>query len=504
MTTPTTSSLTSLQDWIGLKDRISVPEAMWIDGAWDQASGRTLPLISPRDGSVVANVTSADAADVDRAVRSARRVFERGTWSRLEPRQRGEVLIRWAELMDEHRDELALLLALEMGKPVTVAWNIELRTAINTVRWYGELVDKLYDESPRGRNGAVALVTREPLGVVGAITPWNFPMTLAMFKIPAALAAGNSVVVKPATQTPLSLLRVAELSAEAGLPAGVLQVVTGSGSTVGSAIALHNDVAALTFTGSTEIGKKLLTYAGESNAKPVSLELGGKSPNIVFPDAPDLDEAAAMAAWAISFNSGQMCTAASRLVVHEEIRDDFVARVIKHLDAHVIGDPLDPATTMGPLAYAGHRDDVVDEIRKGIADGATLVAGSDEKREDGLYVAPAVFTDVDPDSRLAQHEIFGPVLSVLTFATEEEAIAIANNSDYGLGSAIWTSDLSRAHRLSRQIDAGMVWVNCYEEGDTSVPFGGHKLSGHGADRSVHGLEKYTSLKTTWIDLGATS
>jgi gamma-glutamyl-gamma-aminobutyraldehyde dehydrogenase len=500
MSTPRASSLTSLQDWLDLRARTTLPEAMWIEGAWDQGSGRTLPLTSPRDRSVVADVAGADAADVDRAVQGARRAFERGAWSRLEPRERGEVLIRWADLLDQHRDELALLLSLEMGKPVSVAWNVELRTAINTIRWYGELVDKLYDESPRGRHGAVALVTREPLGVVGAITPWNFPMTLSMFKIPAALAAGNSMVVKPATQTPLSLLRAAELSAEAGLPAGVLQVVTGSGSTVGSALALHNDVAALTFTGSTEIGKKLLTYAGESNAKPVSLELGGKSPNIVFPDAPDLDEAARMAAWAISFNSGQMCTAGSRLVIHEDIREDFVARVVKHLEAHVVGDPLDPATTMGPLAYAGHRDDVVDEIRKGIAEGATLVMGTDEKREDGLYVEPVVFTDVDPESRLAQHEIFGPVLSVLTFSTEEEAIAIANNSDYGLGSAIWTSDLSRAHRLSRQIDAGLVWVNCYEEGDSSVPFGGHKLSGHGADRSVHGLEKYTTLKTTWIEL----
>ena len=499
MTAPRVSTLTTLDDWVELRSQITVPEAMWVDGAWDQASGRTLPLVSPRDGDVVANVTSAGAEDVDRAVRGARSAFEQGVWSRLEPRERGEVLIRWADLLDAHRDELALLLALEMGKPVTVAWNVELRTAINTIRWYGELVDKLYDESPRGRNGALALVTREPLGVVGAITPWNFPMTLSMFKIPAALAAGNSVVVKPATQTPLSLLRAAELSAQAGLPAGALQVVTGSGSVVGSALALHHDVATLTFTGSTEVGKKLLTYAGESNAKPVSLELGGKSPNIVFPDAPHLDQAAEVAAWAISFNSGQMCTAGSRLVVHEEIRDDFVARVVKHLEAHVIGDPLDPATTMGPLAYAGHRDDVVDEIRKGIADGAILVMGSDEKR-DGLFVSPAVFTDVDADSRLAQHEIFGPVLSVLTFSTEEEAIEIANNSDYGLGSAIWTADLSRAHRLSRQIDAGMVWVNCYEEGDTSVPFGGRKLSGHGADRSVHGLEKYTSLKTTWINI----
>jgi 4-(gamma-glutamylamino)butanal dehydrogenase len=500
MTTTRASALTTLQDWLDLRDRTTLPEAMWIDGAWDKGSGTTLPLTSPRDGAVIAHVASADASDVDRAVRGARQAFESGVWSRIEPRERADVLINWADLLDQHRDELALLLALEMGKPVSVAWNVELRTAINTIRWYGELADKLYDEAPRGRNGAVALVTREPLGVVGAITPWNFPLTLAMFKIPAALASGNSIVVKPATQTPLSLLRAAELSAEAGLPAGVLQVVTGSGSVVGSAIALHDDVDTLTFTGSTEIGKKLLTYAGESNAKPVSLELGGKSPNIVFPDAPDMDEAARMAAWAISFNSGQMCTAGSRLVVHEEIRDDFVARVIKHLEAHVIGDPLDPATTMGPMAYAAHRDDVLAEIGKAIADGATLVMGSDEKREDGFFVSPVVFTDVDPDSRLAQHEIFGPVLAVHTFRTEEEAIAIANNSDFGLGSAIWTSDLSRAHRLSRQIKAGMVWVNCYEEGDSSVPFGGRNLSGHGADRSIHGLEKYTTLKTTWIEI----
>ncbi|MER6973697.1 aldehyde dehydrogenase family protein [Nocardioides sp. NPDC000445] len=500
MTTTTTSALTTLQDWLDLRDQTSLPEAMWIDGTWDRGSGKTLPLTSPRDGAVIANVASADASDVDRAVRGARQAFESGVWSRIEPRERADVLIKWADLLDQNRDELALLLALEMGKPVSVAWNVELRTAPNTIRWYGELADKLYDEAPRGRNGAVALVTREPLGVVGAITPWNFPMTLAMFKIPAALASGNSIVVKPATQTPLSLLRAVELSAEAGLPAGVLQVVTGNGSVVGSAIALHHDVDALTFTGSTEIGKKLLTYAGESNAKPVSLELGGKSPNIVFPDAPDLDEAARMAAWAISFNSGQMCTAGSRLVVHEDIRDAFVARVVTHLEEHVIGDPLDPATTMGPMAYAAHRDDVLAEVGKAIADGATLVLGSDEKREGGLYVNPVVFTDVDPDSRLAQHEIFGPVLAVHTFRTEEEAIEIANNSDFGLGSAIWTSDLSRAHRLSRQIKAGMVWVNCYEEGDSSVPFGGRNLSGHGADRSVHGLEKYTTLKTTWIEI----
>jgi gamma-glutamyl-gamma-aminobutyraldehyde dehydrogenase len=495
------STLTTYQDWVGFAAGISIPHQMWINGAWSDGGAGTGALVSPRDGQVLAHVAKADTDDVDRAVAGARGAFESGVWSSLEPRARGEILIRWAGLLDEHRDELAVLLALEMGKPVTVAWNVELRTAINTIRWYGELADKLMDESPRGRPGSVALVTREPVGVVGAILPWNFPMTLGMFKIPAALIAGNSVVVKPATQTPLSLLLAASLSAEAGLPPGVLQVITGSGATVGAALASHQEVATLTFTGSTGIGKQLLHYAGDSNAKPVWLELGGKSPNIVFPDAPDLERAAEVAAWAISFNSGQMCTAASRLLVHEDIRDDFVQRVIKHLGQHVIGDPLDPATTMGPLAYASHRDDVVEEVRRGVADGATLVMGSEEARTDGLYVEPSVFVDVDPDSRLAQHEIFGPVLSVLTFRDEDEAIRLANNSEFGLGSAIWTSDLSRAHRLSRRLNAGLVWINCYEEGDSSVPFGGQKLSGHGSDRSVHGLEKFTTTKTTWIELG---
>ncbi|MEN0138683.1 MAG: aldehyde dehydrogenase family protein [Rhodococcus sp. (in: high G+C Gram-positive bacteria)] len=487
-------------DWLDIKMQTELPTAMWIDGEWAQASsGSTATHTSPRSGETT-QVASADDVDVERAIRGAKRAFRSRVWAGLEPRERGEALIRWADLLDRHRDELAFLVAYEMGKPVTIAWNVEMRTAINTVRWYGELADKLMDESPRGRNGAVALVTREPVGVVGVITPWNFPMTLAMFKIPAALVAGNSVVAKPASQTPFSLLRAAELAYEAGIPPGVLQVITGSGAKVGELLGMHDDIATLAFTGSTDVGKQLLSYAGASNAKPVWLELGGKSPNIVFPDAPDLDRAAAVAAWAVSFNSGQMCTAGSRLVVHEDIREEVVAKVVDNLSAAVIGDPLDPATTLGPLAYAAHRDDVLAEIRGGIDSGAKLVLGSDARRDDGLYVDPAVFVDVDPDSRLAQHEIFGPVLAVHSFRTEEEALAIANNTVFGLGSSVWTADLGRAHRMARGIDAGLVWINCYEEGDSSVPFGGRKLSGHGADRSTHGLDKYTHLKTTWIEL----
>ncbi|TKA04636.1 aldehyde dehydrogenase family protein [Actinacidiphila oryziradicis] len=489
-------------DWLSLLRSVRLPQGMWVDGAWTGArSGATSPLTSPRDGQVIAHTPAADEDDIDAIVKSANKAFLSGVWSRLEPRERGEVLIRWADLLEEHRDEMALLVALEMGKPVTDAWSIELRTTINLIRWYGELADKLIDESPRGRGKALAVVTREPLGVIAAITPWNFPMTLSTFKVPAALIAGNSVVLKPASQSSLSMLRAAELAHQAGVPAGVLQVVTGSGPVTGAALGRHPGIATLTFTGSTEVGKQLLTYAGESNAKPVWLELGGKSPNIIFPDAPDMAEAIRTAAWAISFNSGQMCTAGSRLIVHESIRDEVVAGVVEHLSALRIGDPLDPATQFGPLASRRHRDEVLAEITKGIQSPAKLVLGCDQALDrPGWFVEPAVFVDVDPDSRLAQHEIFGPVLSVLTFSDEAEAIAIANNTDYGLGSAVWTSDLSRAHRLSRSIDAGMVWVNCFEEGDSSVPFGGRKLSGHGADKSVHGLEKFTALKMTWIAL----
>ncbi|MCW2757890.1 MAG: aldehyde dehydrogenase PuuC [Nocardioidaceae bacterium] len=491
----------SLAAWEELASSLTLPEAMWIDGEWRAArNGETSLLVSPRDEQVIAHLPKADQVDVDDAVAGALRAFRSGSWAGLQPRQRGEVLIRWADLLEQHRPEISALIALEMGKPVTTAYAVEMKTTIGVIRWYGELADKLMDESPRGRTDAIAIVSREPLGVVAAITPWNFPMTLSAFKMPAALVAGNSVVLKPASQSPLSALRVAELASEAGLPLGVLQVITGSGPVTGSALGLHRDVATVTFTGSTGVGKQLLGYSSQSNAKPVWLELGGKSPNIVFPDA-DLKTAAETAGWAIAFNSGQMCTAGSRLVVHEDVKDQVLADVIAYFDALTIGDPLDPTTDFGPLSSRRHQQDVLAEITKGSETGARLVHGSTEPLDrPGWYVGPTVFDDVHADDRLAQHEIFGPVLSVLTFRTDEEAVAIANNSDFGLGSSVWTGDLSRATRVSRAIDAGLVWVNCFEEGDYSVPFGGRKLSGHGGDKSVHGLEKFTALKTTWMAL----
>lgn len=495
----TTSLPDTLADWEALASSITIPDAMWIDGAPRAArSGQSAPLVSPRDETEIARLPLADQTDVDDAVAGARKAFLNGPWARLQPRERGEILIRWADLLEAHRSELAALIALEMGKPVTTAYSVELKTTIGLIRWYGELADKLMDESPRGRNDAIAIVSREPLGVIAAITPWNFPMTLSAFKMPAALVAGNTMVLKPASQSPLSALRAAELGSQAGLPPGVLQVVTGSGPVTGEALSLHPDIATITFTGSTDVGKQLLGYASQSNAKPVWLELGGKSPNIIFPDA-DLTKAAETAGWAISFNSGQMCTAGSRLIVHEEVKDQVLTDVTGYLEALRIGDPLDPQTQFGPLASRRHRDDVLAEIAKGTGTDARLILGTGQALEcPGWFVGPTVFDGVKPDDRLAQHEIFGPVLSVLTFKTEEEALAIANNTDYGLGSAVWTSDLSRATRMSRGIDAGLVWVNCFEEGDYSVPFGGRKLSGHGGDKSTHGLDKFTALKTTWM------
>ncbi|CAM3213583.1 gamma-glutamyl-gamma-aminobutyraldehyde dehydrogenase [Williamsia muralis] len=492
--------LTQLDDWLKLRADVNLPSGMWINGGSAAAEGgATSPLVSPRDGEILTHLPAASAHDVAEAVRSARAAFDSGVWSRISPRERGEVLIRWADLIEQHRDEMALLISLEMGKPVSVAWNVELKTTIGLIRWYGELADKLMDESPRGKADALALVTREPMGVVAAITPWNFPMTLSTFKMPAALVAGNTVVLKPASQSPLSVLRAAELATEAGLPDGVLQVVTGSGPITGAALATDDNVATLTFTGSTDVGKQLLHYSADSNAKPVWLELGGKSPNIIFPDAPDMAEAISTAGWAIAFNSGQMCTAGSRLLVHRSIHDEVVAGVTEYLSALKIGDPLDPDTNFGPLASRRHRDEVLTEISKGKQTSAELVLGSDRPLDRaGWFVEPAIFTGVQADDRLAQHEIFGPVVSVLAFDDEDDAIAIANNSDYGLGSAVWTADLSRAARVSRRLDAGLVWVNCFEEGDYSVPFGGRKLSGHGGDKSVHGLEKFTSTKTTWM------
>ncbi|MGI5365702.1 aldehyde dehydrogenase [Streptomyces iakyrus] len=489
-------------EWLRRAKAFQLSGAHHIDGAEEAGAGAVFPVVSPRDGRVVADVADGGPAEVDAAVAAARRAFDTGPWPRLAPAERGRALLRLAGLLEERREELALTVTLEMGKPISDAYGIELRAVINTFRWYGQLADKLTDESPHTAPDALALVTREPAGVVGAVVPWNFPLTLAGWKIAPALAAGCTVVLKPSENSPLSALLLARLATEAGLPPGVLNVVTGDGPTAGRAIGLHPDVDVLAFTGSTAVGRHFLRYAADSNLKRVWLELGGKSPNIVLPDAPDLDRAAATAAWGVFFNQGEMCTAPSRLLVHASIAERVTEAVVRRARELKVGDPLDPETEMGALVGPAHLDRVTGHIRHGVDEGARLRTGGERVLAEtgGTYLEPTVFDRVDPGSRLAREEIFGPVLSVLAFDDLDEAVRLANATEYGLAAGLWTSDLSTAHRVSRALKAGTVWVNCYEEGDLTVPFGGMKQSGNGRDKSAHALEKYTELKTTWIQL----
>jgi 4-(gamma-glutamylamino)butanal dehydrogenase len=490
-------------DWIARAEQLELRHRALIDGGWhDATDGRTFACTSPRDGAMLAEVVAGDAVDVDLAVRAARTAFEDGRWSRQAPAHRKAVLLRWADLVEQHTDELALTISLEMGKPISVARSIELPAFVKTLRWYAEVADKLVDELPHVDPEALAMVTREPVGVVGAIVPWNFPLTMAGWKLGPALVMGNSMVLKPAEATPMSALRVAELALEAGLPDGVLNVVPGMGHEAGQALGRHTDVDVLAFTGSGETGAQLLHYAADSNLKRVYLELGGKTPNVVFADAGDLDAAAAKAAWAITFNQGEMCTAASRLLVQREVHDEFLEKVTAAARGQVVGDPLVEDTEVGPIVNDTQMRRVLGYVDVGRREGADLVLGGGRTLEDsgGTFVEPTVFAGVDPSMRIAQEEIFGPVLSVLAFDGVEDAVRVANDTVYGLAASVWTSDLNTAHRVARSIRAGTVWVNCFEEGDLTVPFGGMKRSGNGRDKSLHAIDKFTDLKTTWIDL----
>ena len=491
------------QEWERRARELRIETRAFIDGHYRAAEeGDTFDCLSPIDGRSLGQVASCGPADADLAVQVARERFESGVWSRLAPVKRKQVMIRFAERLDAHREELALLETLDMGKPITDALKVDIPAAARALRWSGEAIDKLYDQVAATPHDELGLVTREPIGVVAAIVPWNFPLLMACWKLGPALAAGNSVVLKPSEKSPLTAIRVAQLAVEAGIPAGVFNVLPGYGHTVGKALALHMDVDCLVFTGSTRIAKQLMIYAGESNMKRVWLEAGGKSPNIVFADAPDLQAAAEAAASAIAYNQGEVCTAGSRLLVENRIKDDFVARVLEALKTWQVGHPLDPASKVGALVDRQQMETVLGYIEAGHREGARLLCGGQRVMEDsgGTYVEPTLFDGVDNAMKIAREEIFGPVLSVLGFDGDEEAVRIANDTPYGLAAGVWTSNLSRAHRVARALRAGSVWVNQYDGGDMTAPFGGFKQSGNGRDKSLHAFDKYTELKATWIKL----
>ncbi len=466
----------ALNDVMEKKSSLDFKNQAFINGNYtNSVTGKTFESISPVDGSVITSVAECDIEDINKAVKAARDVFEKGSWSRMAPSKRKKILFNFADLMKKNILELGLLETLNMGKPITRATG-DIAACINCTKWYAEAIDKLYDDVAPTSDNLIATITKEPLGVVGAVTPWNFPLLMACWKFAPALATGNSFILKPAEQSPLSALRVAELAMEAGIPEGVFNVVPGYGPTAGKALGTHMDVDKLGFTGSTEVGRYFLSYAGESNMKRVSLECGGKSPNIIFADAPDLDHAAKMAADGMFGNSGQVCDAPSRLLLQKSIKDEFLEKVVSYSQPWMLD--------------------------KGKSEGANVITGGDQVLQDsgGYYVSPTVFKDVQNSMTVAKEEIFGPVLCAIDFENEDEALQIANDTHYGLNAMIWSNDLNKVHKLAKRIKSGKVLINSLSDGDMSLPHGGYKQSGSGRDKSLEALGQYTQTKLTLIEV----
>ncbi|MBU5627877.1 aldehyde dehydrogenase [Oscillibacter sp. MSJ-2] len=480
------------------------PSKALIDGKFvDSVSGKRFTTVNPANGQALAEITSCGVEDVLAAETAARKAFEDGRWAQMSPQERKSILLRFSQLLLDHADELSVMESLDSGKPISDTVQGDVPDTAMTFAWYAEAIDKLEDSITATDAEHVSLVVREPLGVVGAILPWNFPMQMASWKLAPILATGNSVIVKPAKLTSLTMLRMAELAMEAGLPDGVLNVLPGSGNVIGTALGTHPWLEALTFTGSTAVGKQLLELSGRTNAKRILLEMGGKNPCIVMPDVKDLDYAAAQAVNAVFWNMGENCTSNSRLLVHRSIKDAFLEKVIAAAKEWKTGEPLNPDVQLGALVERSHMEQVLRYIKIGKAEGAKLVYGGRQlfAESGGNFVEPAVFDDVTPDMTITRKEIFGPVLAVMTFETEEEAIRLANDTEYGLQASLFTDNIKTAHRMARALRSGTVSVNCYSEGDIGTPFGGFKQSGFfSRDKSLWAARQYTELKTIWMQI----
>ncbi len=489
------SGLLTHEEYKAIEKSLDFPTNAFINGQFQSSkSGNTFETINPATGKVIANIAACNSEDVDHAVTKAREAFDQGHWSKLHPSERKEGLIKLSKLIKRNIHELAVMESIDSGKPIRDCETIDLPETIACLLWHAEAVDKIYDQTAPAGEDALGVIVREPVGVVGCVLPWNFPLLMMAWKIAPALAAGNSVIVKPAEQTSLTALRLAELAIDAGIPRGVLNVIPGMGPDVGEPIGLHPDVDMVSFTGSTETGRRFLRYSADSNLKKIVLECGGKNPAIVLDDAEDLDLVAEHIVNAAFWNMGENCSAASRLIVQENIKDALLEKMLAHLRDWKTGDPLNPSNYLGSLVDSEHFKKVTSYLKND-----NMITGG--KTEKPNYVLPTIFDHVDPNSKLAQEEIFGPILSVITVKTLDEAIAVANNTEYGLTASVFTANGKKAIRAARAIKAGTVTVNCYGEGDMSTPFGGYKQSGFGGrDNSIHAHDQYTELKTIWIDL----